>query len=256
MRLRRVLAVAIAALACIGVIALNWPRGSDNTAIAAAPTTTTTSSTTTTTVPKPLHPFEAADAVVPEVKVYDSPEATEASSALPNPTVEKVPLAFLVKQHGPPGWLQVQIARRPNESTGWIHAEDVAVRGVDNRILIEREARRLTVYKGTTDEVLFQTDVADGAPATPTPLGNFFIDIVVKLTNTTGAYGPYQLSVAGFSDVLQSFGGGPGQIAIHGTNHPELIGKFVSNGCIRLTNDNVTALAEMAPVGTPVEIVA
>jgi lipoprotein-anchoring transpeptidase ErfK/SrfK len=257
MRWRRVIGVVVAVVACVGVIALNWPRSESNTATAAPPTTTTTTtSTTTTTVPKPEHPFEAADAVVPEVKLYDAPGATDSSSSLPNPTVEKVPLAFMVKQHGPPGWLQVQIARRPNESTAWIHAEDVALRGVDNRILIEREAHRLTVYKGTTDEVLFQTTVADGAPATPTPLGNFFIDIVVKLSQTTGAYGPYQLSVAGFSDVLQSFGGGPGQIAIHGTNHPELIGKFVSNGCIRLKNDDIIALADMAPVGTPVQIVA
>jgi len=114
----------------------------------------------------------------------------------------------------------------------------------------------LTVYRGMSDEVLFQAPVANGAPATPTPLGNFFVDIVLKVNNPKGAYGPYQVSVAGFSDVLQSFGGGPGQIAIHGTNHPELIGQFVSNGCVRLTNDDITRLIDLAPVGTPVQIVA
>jgi lipoprotein-anchoring transpeptidase ErfK/SrfK len=62
--------------------------------------------------------------------------------------------------------------------------------------------------------------------------------------------------VAGFSDVLQRFEGGVGQIAIHGTNRPDLIGKFVSNGCIRLNNDDITALQPLAPVGTPVQIVA
>jgi lipoprotein-anchoring transpeptidase ErfK/SrfK len=173
-----------------------------------------------------------------------------------NPTIEKVPLAFLVKQHGPPGWLQVQVSRRPNERTAWIHTGDVALRLVDNRIVIQREARQLTVYRGDSNDVLFQAPVATGAPATPTPLGNFFVDVVVKVNRPSGAYGPYQLSVAGFSDVLQSFGGGPGQIAIHGTNHPELIGQFVSNGCIRMNNDDVTQLADLAPVGTPVEIVA
>jgi len=127
---------------------------------------------------------------------------------------------------------------------------------VDNRIGVEREARQLTVYRGMSDEVLFQAPVANGAPATPTPLGNFFVDIVLKVNNPKGAYGPYQVSVAGFSDVLQSFGGGPGQIAIHGTNHPELIGQFVSNGCVRLTNDDITRLIDLAPVGTPVQIVA
>ena len=230
-----------------------WPRSESK--VAAATTTTTTALVPSSTVPKP-HSFEAADALVPEVALYDSPGATEATDSMPNPTVEKVPLAFLVKEHGPPGWLHVQISRRPNESTAWIHASDVAVRSVDNRIVIEREARQLTVYRGTSSDVLFQVPVATGAPDTPTPLGNFFVDVVVKISRPSGAYGPYQLSVAAFSDVLQSFGGGPGQIAIHGTNHPELIGQFVSNGCVRLNNDDITALADLAPLGTPVEIVA
>jgi lipoprotein-anchoring transpeptidase ErfK/SrfK len=238
------------------VLSASWPRG--GTKVEAAATTTTTSTTTlvlpTTTVP--LHPFEAADAIVPEVALYDAPDSTTSTDSMPNPTVEHVPLAFLVKAHGAAGWLQVQISRRPNGTTAWIHSSDVTVRGVNNRIVVEREARQLTVYRGTTSDVLFQAPVADGAPATPTPLGDFFVDIVVRVDHPTGAYGPYQLSVAAFSDVLQSFGGGPGQIAIHGTNHPELIGRFVSNGCVRMNNDDVTALANLAPVGTPVQIVA
>jgi lipoprotein-anchoring transpeptidase ErfK/SrfK len=55
---------------------------------------------------------------------------------------------------------------------------------------------------------------------------------------------------------LQSFDGGPAQIAIHGTNRPDLIGKFVSNGCVRLNNSDITALQPLVPVGTPVQIVA
>lgn len=239
----------------VAVLSASWPRG--GTKVSAAATTTTTSlELPRATVPRPVHTFEAADAIVPEVALYDSPGSTTSADSMPNPTVEHVPLAFLVKTHGPSGWLQVQISRRPNGTTAWIHASDVKVRGVDNRIVVEREARQLTVYRGTSSDVLFQAAVADGAPATPTPLGDFFVDIVVKVDRPAGAYGPYQLSVAAFSDVLHSFGGGPGQIAIHGTNHPELIGKFVSNGCVRLNNDDITALADLAPVGTPVQIVA
>ena len=76
------------------------------------------------------------------------------------------------------------------------------------------------------------------------------------LANTSGPYGTYQVSVSGFSDVLHSFGGGNGQIALHGTNRPDLIGQAVSNGCVRMNNDDITKLAELAPSGTPVEIVA
>jgi len=256
MRSRRYLAAAIVVVLCSALASLIWPRSSTKVAAAAPTTTTTTIAPTTTTAPPPAHAFEAADAVVPEVALFDAAGATDSTGSLPNPTIEHVPLAFLVKAHGPPGWLQVQVSRRPNGSTAWIHQSDVALRPVDNRIKVEVAAHKLTVYKGTSSQVLFEAPVADGAPATPTPLGDFFVDVVVRVDRPSGAYGPYQLSVAGFSDVLQTFGGGPGQIAIHGTNHPELIGKYVSNGCVRLNNDDITALAQIAPVGTPVEIVA
>ena len=254
-RFRRSLAAVITVVLVAAVGSAVWPRHGSQT-VAAAPTITSTSSTTTsTTAPKPAHPFEAADAVVAEVNLYDAPGATVPSDSMSNPTSEQVPLAFLVKEHGPAGWLHVQVSRRPNERMAWIHASDVTVRGVANRIVVQRDAHVLTVYRGTTDEVLFQAPVGVGVDRTPTPLGNFFIDIVIKIDHPGGAYGPYQLSVAAFSDVLQSFDGGVGQIAIHGTNHPNLIPGFISNGCVRMLNDDVTQVADLAPVGTPVSIV-
>lgn len=41
---------------------------------------------------------------------------------------------------------------------------------------------------------------------------------------------------------------------IHGTNQPESIGHYVSNGCIRLHNANVEALFEKVPLGTKILI--
>jgi lipoprotein-anchoring transpeptidase ErfK/SrfK len=41
---------------------------------------------------------------------------------------------------------------------------------------------------------------------------------------------------------------------IHGTNDPSTIGKFVSSGCIRLTNDDVQDLASRVTVGTKVVV--
>src|SRR2546423_9287406 len=150
-RFGRSLAAVIPLVLVGAVVSAVWPRHGSQT-VAAAPTSTTTSTTTTsTTVPKPAHPFEAADAIVPEVNLYDTPGATEPSDSMSNPTIEQVPLAFLVKEHGPPGWLHVQVSRRPNERMAWIHASDVSVRGVDNRIVVQRDEHVLTVYKGTTD---------------------------------------------------------------------------------------------------------
>ena len=41
---------------------------------------------------------------------------------------------------------------------------------------------------------------------------------------------------------------------IHGTNAPSTIGKFVSNGCIRLTNEDVQDLASRVAIGTRVVV--
>ena len=41
---------------------------------------------------------------------------------------------------------------------------------------------------------------------------------------------------------------------LHGTNNPSSIGQSVSHGCIRLRNEDIAALYEMVPLGTPVFI--
>jgi lipoprotein-anchoring transpeptidase ErfK/SrfK len=43
-------------------------------------------------------------------------------------------------------------------------------------------------------------------------------------------------------------------IAVHGTNNPELLGQPVSHGCIRMTNEAVRRLYHEVEVGTPVII--
>ena len=47
---------------------------------------------------------------------------------------------------------------------------------------------------------------------------------------------------------------GASEYRIHGTNDPSTIGKFVSSGCIRLTNEDVTDLFNRVNVGTKVVV--
>ena len=47
---------------------------------------------------------------------------------------------------------------------------------------------------------------------------------------------------------------GTSQYRIHGTNDPSTIGKFVSSGCIRLTNEDVTDLFSRVEVGAKVVV--
>ncbi|MBD9372487.1 L,D-transpeptidase [Rhizobium sp. ARZ01] len=42
---------------------------------------------------------------------------------------------------------------------------------------------------------------------------------------------------------------------LHGTNEPWSIGRAVSNGCVRLTNEDIVDLYSRAPVGTRVKVI-
>ena len=197
-------------------------------------------------------PTTVADALGSEVPLFSTPGQAEPDDWLDNPTWENLPVVFIVHQRQG-DWLNVQVSMRPNGATAWVRASDVSLRQVTHRVVVDTGARTLTAYNGNT--VLLQTSVAPGAGSTPTPTGDFFVDGVVALRDTSGPYGTHQISVSAFSNVHYSFGGGVGQIAIHGTNNPALIGTPASNGCVRMTNEDIGMLATTVPLGTPVHII-
>ena len=172
---------------------------------------------------------------------------------LSNPTREGQRLhVLIVETRG--FWLRVRLPVRPNGTTGWVRITDVSTFPAPFRILVELCAHRITVFRA--GKAVWQRPVAVGKPATPTPRGSFYVDFITTM-RAGGAYGPYLLSVAGFSDVLHQYGnGGIGQIALHGTNRPALVGTSASHGCVRLRNADITYLAHLVPPGTPVTIVA
>lgn len=196
-------------------------------------------------------PATVADVAVSRIGIYEDMGQAEPPDSLRNPTREGLPLVFLVQQRVG-DWLEVQVQVRPNMATAWVKASDVTLREVPYKIVIDVNSQHLSAYH--LQDKVFDADVATGLSGTPTPTGTFFLDGIVQVTDPSGPYGPYQLSVAAFSDVLHSFGGGNGQIAIHGTNAPGAIGAPASHGCVRMANDDITRLASMVPSGTPVEI--
>ena len=224
---------------------------------AATPTTRRPLPTTTTTVvpdgiPAPTKIALAAVATGDTVTVHPAPGVPAVAMTLSNPTVEQMPLAMLVVDQQN-DWLQVRLPVRPNGTLGWIQSSQVTVSPVDNRIVISVGQRSLRVLD-KTQQVIYETNVAVGKPATPTPLGRFYVD--VWLPNPGSPYGKFMLSIAGFSEVLKSFAGGRGQVAMHGWSDPSVMGKNVSNGCVRMRNDDIVRLSTLAPLGTPVEIIA
>ena len=194
-----------------------------------------------------------ADAAISSVPIFDAPDAATPARSMKNPTREGVLLIFgVLEEQG--DWLRVMLPMRPNGSVGWVKASDVRVRKVSNRIEVDRSDRKLRAFQG--DEMLLEVPVAVGKSVSPTPIARAYVDISVPFKNTGGAYGAHMLSVAAYSEVLTNFGGGVGQIAIHGTNARGSVGKESSNGCIRLYNEDILRLRDLAPAGTPVEIVA
>ncbi len=188
-------------------------------------------------------------ATVEEVEVHDSPGG-EVVHALANPRETGAPLTFLLADDPGRGWYEVMVPVRPNGTTGFVRAQDVDVARVPYRLVMSTADNELTLYEG--DEVLRTMSAASGTGDTPTPLGLFYLTELLEPTNA--GYGPYAYGLSGFSEVLTSFGGGPGQIGLHGTDDAGSVGQAVSNGCIRLSDGDITYLAELLPLGTPVEI--
>ncbi len=149
-------------------------------------------------------------------------------------------------------WVRVYLPLRPNGSTGWVH--DRAVRLLRNpyRIVIRLSAHRLYLWRG--DRVVLQATTVVGKPDTPTPVGMYFIVDLLRPPDPNGAYGPYTYDLSAHSDVLKTFDGGDGHVAIHGTNAPWLLGQSASHGCIRVSNAVIRKLERVLPLGTPVLI--
>lgn len=109
------------------------------------------------------------------------------------------------------------------------------------KILVNTAAHTLTLFK---NNIVYKTYiVATGKPSTPTPKGTF--RIINRAINPGGPFGARWLGLNAPN----------GDYGIHGTNNPSSIGKSVSNGCIRMFNDQVIELSNFVPIGTIVTII-
>ncbi|MGO4534190.1 L,D-transpeptidase family protein [Leifsonia sp. 2MCAF36] len=212
------------------------------------PTVRSVSPTPTPTPSAPSAIGTSATATSAQVAVYGSPNGSVIEN-LANPQPSGAPLTFLVAS-SQGAWLQVDLAQRPNGSTGWIQADSVALHSLVYSLQASTEQNTLTLLKN--GEPVKTYSAATGTGGTPTPHGSFYITELLEPTN--GGYGPFAFGLSAFSDVLSSFGGGPGQIGLHGTDDAGSIGHAASHGCIRLANPDITELAGLLPLGTPITI--
>lgn len=162
-----------------------------------------------------------------------------------------LPVLGRATSRGGKRWLHVRLPGRPNGHAGWIAARQTRGASTDWRLSLDLSARLLVASHGR-GERRFRAVV--GAPATPTPTGPFFIEEALALSFQVG--GPFALATSARSNVLQEFEGGPGQIAIHGTNGLSgALGTAASHGCIRLSTAAITWLAARIGSGVVLTIV-
>ncbi|MBQ6130978.1 MAG: L,D-transpeptidase family protein [Selenomonadaceae bacterium] len=121
------------------------------------------------------------------------------------------------------------------------------------KILINSASRLMLFYDGDTKLAVYHLGL--GKVSTPTPTG--YYKIKSKEIN------PPWIDPSDPEFEVPSGPDNPlgyrwmeisGNYGIHGTNRPESIGGYVSNGCIRMNERDVEELFDAVEVGTPVEI--
>ncbi|MDK8171804.1 L,D-transpeptidase [Curtobacterium citreum] len=254
-------AVAVVAALLVALVAFGpWSDADHDGPHAAAPSPT--ASTTAAPAPSPA----ASASTTPPAAVHAPATSTVAAvrgasvrvaarpggdttTTLSNPQPSGAPLVFLVvAQQG--DWVQVQLAQRPNGSTGWVPSSAVALSADPYALVVTTATNTLDLYRA--GKVVHSYPVATGTGGTPTPTGRFALTELLAPTNA--GYGPYAYGTTAFSDVLNSFGGGPGQIGLHGTDDASSIGRDTSHGCIRMRNADISTLADLLPLGTPLQV--
>jgi lipoprotein-anchoring transpeptidase ErfK/SrfK len=176
-------------------------------------------------------------------------------TTLPTHTSADYPMVVLidaVKDAGDTTWYRIRVPVRPNETAGWVHDGQMALYSTTAKIVIDLSERKLAVYR---KGVLMRTfSVAVGRPSLATPTGHFYLTQKLRPPDPNGVYGALQLGTSAFQPKLNDWPDG-GQIGIHGTNEPWLIGKAISHGCVRMKNAAVQEVSRLVPTGSPIDIV-
>lgn len=146
-------------------------------------------------------------------------------------------------------WVQVLLPSKPNGSTGWLRSRDLTE--AHSRFLVKVHLESHTLELFERGSKVGTWSVAIGAPATPTPVGRTFV--LGQISDEKQPFSPVILPLGSHSDTLDSYGGGPGTVALHGWTDPSVFGKSISHGCVRVPDDAL-ALLRTIPTGTTVMV--
>jgi lipoprotein-anchoring transpeptidase ErfK/SrfK len=136
---------------------------------------------------------------------------------------------------------------------GWVRSRALSTTTTHrSRLVVDRGKLRIRLWR--SGKVVFDARVGAGAAGSPTPAGRYFIRERLRPPTPNSIYGALAFGTSAHSPYRTDWPGG-GQVGIHGTNQPELIPGYISNGCVRLRNDDVVRLGRLLRVGTPLLVI-
>jgi len=244
----RMVLLVVAAFAISTVFFLVSPGGNAASRSAAPDVSRLVAATTQAVLPRA--PQDPAPQAATDGEVVHPLRPTPVHTAPGGPAFAKVGAEQLgdlwlpvVDRRG--GWSQVLLPSRPNGSTGWLRTSSVERRTTAYLVRVHLGSRRLELlHEG---DVVGSWAVAVGSPATPTPTGRTFL--LGSITDPTQSFSPVIFPLGAHSDTLDSYGGGPGTVAIHGWPDTSVFGAAVSHGCVRVPADALSSISRV-PLGT------
>jgi len=143
------------------------------------------------------------------------------------------------------GWSRVLLPARPNGAAGWVRTALVDRRTSPYLVRVHLSSRTLEIVRDGATAGTW--NVAVGASGTPTPTGRTFV--LGQVVDDQQSFSPVILPLGTHSNTLDSYGGGPGTVALHGWPDASVFGQAVSHGCVRVPADAL-ALLQQVPLGT------
>jgi hypothetical protein len=146
-------------------------------------------------------------------------------------------------------WYKISVPGRPNGRTGWVRARDVNIRPIPWQVVVLRDSRAIQLWKD--EQLVYTSKVAVGATGMETPTGLYYVTVRFRPVRQT-FLGTFAFETSAYSKLSEWPGGGV--VGLHGTWQPQLLGRAVSHGCIRISNTTAEFLRDRIPVGTPIRI--
>jgi lipoprotein-anchoring transpeptidase ErfK/SrfK len=212
-------------------------------------------STTLTTIdgaPVDQTPQNATDGLVVhpqrETPIHETPGG-KPLARLPRTMLGDSGTTWLPVIERQPDWVRVLLPSKPNGSTGWIRSVDVDYARTPYVVNVRLRTKKLQLVKD--GRVTDAWTVGIGKPAAPTPVGRTFL--LGAFTDPKQQFSPVILPLGTHSPTLDTFGGGPGTVAVHTWPTTDVFGTESSDGCIRVPSAALKKLGEV-PLGTLVMI--